>query len=184
MNSLETLKRMRDDFENTKHWLTEEFHCESAMAAMENRMIAYADRLREAREERLEQLRKFGPRAYIDRDGVKQLVLLRDGKEKYHDFTDLSVMVVYCDNEGDRKKYGLTEKPADEDGRTFFIRVSPEDYGFPEYSIRITREEGRTIKQRWRESREARESYEAREAREARGDTLYGSAEVGKIVSL
>jgi hypothetical protein len=162
---------MCDDFENTKHWLTEEFHCESAVAAMENRMIAYADRLREARKERLEQLEKFGPRAYLA-DDVKQLVLLRDGKEQYHDFTERSAMVVYCDSESERKKYGLTKEPADEDGRTYFVRSSPDDYGCPPgYSIRVSREEATTIKKRWREA------YKMRQ------DKLeYGSPEVGKII--
>jgi len=177
MNSLETLKTMRDDFENTAHWLTDEFRSERALSAMENRMIAYADQLREAREERLEKLRKFGPCAYIDGDGVKQLVLLRDGKEQYHDFTERSVMVVYCNSESDRKKYGLTKEPEDEDGNTYFIRSLPQDYGCPPgYSIHVSGEEAMTIKKRWRESREQRESYEAR------GDTLYGSPAVGKII--
>jgi len=168
MNSLETLKTMRDDFENTHHWLTEKYRCESAVAAMENRMIAYAERLRVAREERLEDLRKNGPRAYIE-GGVKQLVLLRGEKEEYHDFTERHVMVVYCENESDRKKYGLTKDPPEKDGTTHFVLVTPQDYGFLQYGIRISKEEATTIKKRWREAVEA---YEER---------LYASADEGEV---
>ena len=156
MNAIPTLKTMHDDFENTKHWLTDKYRCESAVAAMENRMLQYAERLRVAREERLEDLRKNGPRAYIDR-GVKQLVVLRDEKEEYHDFTEQSAMVVYCENESDRKKYGLTKDPPEKDGTTPFILVTSEDIPFTQFSIRINRDEGKIIKRKWREALEAYE---------------------------
>ena len=148
MNSRSILTKLHTHLNNCKHWLTDKFYYEKALAGMENAVIDYARQLVEARAERLEKLKTDGPRVYYT-EGEMNVILLRNGKEEHHNFTEcyLSVVSVVKTNvDKVREEFKLTDPP-EEDGYTYFIRATRTE-GSKEigYVIQVTKKEAIVIR--------------------------------------
>jgi len=153
MNSLQTLERVRDDMNNTKHWLDRKWLSAEALSHMGTRLIAYAEELKKAKEERLAELAANGPQVHFEH-GELNITLLRDGAEKFYNFAEFMVEVVRTDSAEVRKDFKL-EGPAAEDGWTYFIRANPTDYGQLPFGIYVSEEEAKLLKKRIRAAEDA-----------------------------
>jgi hypothetical protein len=153
MNSLQTLERVRDDMNNTKHWLDRKWLSAEALSHMGTRLIAYAEELKKAKEERLAELATNGPQVHFEH-GELNITLLRDGAEKFYNFSERMVDVVRTDSEMIRKDFKL-EGPPTEDGWTYFIRANPTDYGQVPFGIYVSQEEAKLLKKRIRAAEDA-----------------------------
>lgn len=136
MNALPTLRLLQADIKNTERWLTDAFLSPSALAGMADRMIAYAAELKTLKDRRIADLKETGPKAFIE-GGALNVILLREGKEVFYDFTERSVKVVRTQNK-------LTPKG----GWTFFLQVLPQNFGSSTYGIEITEEESDILARR------------------------------------
>ena len=154
MNSIQTLQRIRNDLENTKHWLEgRDGHSAEALSHMGTRIIAYAEELKKAKEERLAELEANGPQVRFEH-GALNITLLRDGAEKFYDFTERMVDVVRTNEETVRMGFKLEGPPA-EDGWTYFIRANPTDYGQLAFGIYVSEEEAKLLRKRIRAAEDA-----------------------------
>jgi hypothetical protein len=153
MNSLQTLERVRDDIANAKHWLDRKWLSAEALSHMGTRLIAYAEELKKAKEERLAELATNGPQVSFEH-GELNITLLRDGAEKFYNFSERMVDVVRTDSETIRMGFKL-EGPPTEDGWTYFIRANPTDYGQVPFGIYVSQEEAKLLKKRIRAAEDA-----------------------------
>ena len=143
MNALPTLRLLQADIKNTERWLTDAFLSPSALAGMADRMIAYAAELKTLKDARIADLKENGPKAFIE-GGALNIILLRDGKEAFYDFTERSVKVVRTNDAAIRQRNKLSPKG----GWTFFLQVLPQDFGGDTYGIEITEEEADILARR------------------------------------
>jgi hypothetical protein len=143
MNALQTLKTIRDDVENTKHWLQGSFANPSALSHMSARIQAYAQQLKELEAERIKDLQDNGPKVHGDINDLT-ITLLRDGKEKYVEISEYSIQLAMTDKEEKIKSLKL-DGPPDAEGMTHYIRASPGDWGQTPWGVWITKEESASL---------------------------------------
>ena len=139
MNALKTLKSIRDDMENSKHWLEGQFNHPLALSHMSARIQAYAQQLKELEAERIKDLQDNGPKVHGDINDLT-ITLLRDGKEKYVEISEYSIQLAMTDKEQKIKSLKL-DGPPDAEGMTHYILASPGDWGQTPWGVWITKEE-------------------------------------------
>jgi bifunctional ADP-heptose synthase (sugar kinase/adenylyltransferase) len=149
MNTLETLKMIHHDLENTKHWLEDYYANPSALSNMSIRIQSYAQQLKELDAERIQNLQDNGPNVF-SKIGNITITLLRDGKEKFIQFGEHIVDIVRTNEKGVLEDFKL-DGPPDADGYTYFIRARPTEYGQVEWGIWISKEEGTKLKKEIKE---------------------------------
>ena len=143
MNSLPILQALCADIKNCEHWLSGPTS-EHALAGMENRVIDFARQLSEARDQRLASLKENGPR--VSFDGELNVVLLRQGKEEYHNFAESLVKVASVETVRERKMFNL-KGPLGEDGLAHCLIVQSTDSPVLSFGIDLTKEEAVQLKE-------------------------------------
>jgi len=139
MNALQTLKTIRDDVENTKHWLQGSFANPSALSNMSARIQEYAQQLKELEAERIQDLQENGPKLSVTLSDIT-VTLLRDGKEKHIEFGEYTFNLDMTDNQEKIKSLKI-DGPPDAEGMTHFIKASPGDWGQVPWGVWISKEE-------------------------------------------
>jgi hypothetical protein len=139
MNALQTLKNIRDDMENTKHWLQASFANPSALSNMSVRFQSYAQQLKELEAERVKDLQDNGPKLSGTLSDMT-VTLLRDGKEKHIEFGEYNFKLDMTDNQ-EKIKSLKVDGPPDAEGMTYFIEASPGDWGQMPWGVWISKEE-------------------------------------------
>lgn len=147
MNAHEELQRIYKHVELTKHWVHgPPTGSVGAFVSNSNFLIKAAEELKKLQQARLEELARDGPRVFLNDVGQVTIILLRDGKEDVYEFGESPVRVLYAQSDSTRAAFNL-EGPPDSDGRTYFIRVDPADFGQVAYSIQVSSWEATCIKQ-------------------------------------
>jgi hypothetical protein len=143
MNALQTLKNIRDDMENSKHWLEDSFKGPSALSNMSTRIQAYAQQLKELEEERIKDLLDNGPKATGNICDIT-ITLLRDGKEKHIEIGEYNIQLAKTDKEETIKSLKLDGLP-DSQGMTHFIKAVPGDWGQMPWGVWISKGESEKL---------------------------------------
>ena len=143
MNALQTLRDIRDDIENSKHWLEDRFKGPSALSNMSTRIQFYAQRLKELDAERIKDLHDNGPKAtgYICDITI---TLLRDGKEKHIQIGEYNVQLTKTNKKDTIKSFKL-DGPSDAEGMTHFIQANPGGWGQMPWGVWISKEESEKL---------------------------------------
>lgn len=149
MNTLETLKNIRDYIKNTDHWLADSFATPSALSVISERIQIYAQQLKELEEASIKDLQDNGPKVSGDIGDIT-ITLLRDGKQKHAHFGEYTVDVILTNDEAVRTHFKL-DGPPDVDGNTYFVRASPGDYGQVAFGIWLSKDEAIKLKKNIRE---------------------------------
>jgi hypothetical protein len=139
MNALQTLKAIRDDVENTKHWLKDSFANPSALSSMSARFQEYAQQLKELEAERIKDLKDNGPKISGTLCDIT-VTLLRDGKEKHVEIGEYTFKLATTDKQEKIKSLKLDGSP-DADGMTHFIEACPGGWGQMPWGVWISKEE-------------------------------------------
>ena len=149
MNTIDLLKTIHGDMENTKHWLEDRFLNPSALSSMSARFQNYAQQLKELDEARVKDLRDNGPKVTGDICDITITLLRPDAegvmKEKHIPFGEYSVDIASTDKEEKIKSFKL-DGPPDADGLTYYIHASPGDWGHSPFGIWISKEEATKLK--------------------------------------
>lgn len=143
MNALQTLRDIRDDIENSKHWLEDSFKGPSALSNMSTRIQFYAQRLKELEAERIKDLHDNGPKATGDICDIT-ITLLRDGKEKHVQIGEYNVQLTKTNKKETIKSFKL-DGPADAEGMTHFIQAVPGDWGQMPWGVWISKDESEKL---------------------------------------
>lgn len=147
MNAHEELQRIYNHVEHTKHWVHGRLATSvGAFVSNSNFLIEAAEELKKLQQARLEELARDGPRVFLNDVGEVTIILLRDGSEKVYEFGERPVRVLYTQSDSTRAAFNL-EGPPDSDGRTYFVRVDPADFGQAAYGIQVSSWEATCIKQ-------------------------------------
>lgn len=144
MNAAYTLKTIRADLENTKHWLEDRFANPSALSAMSARVQGYAQQLKELEAERIKDLQDNGPKVSGDICDMTITLLRQDEtgvlKEKHIEISEYTVQLGKTDKQEKIKSLKL-DGPPDAEGMTHFILASPGDWGQTPWGVWISKEE-------------------------------------------
>jgi hypothetical protein len=116
-----------------------------ALVSNSDWLIQSAEELKRLKQERLDALARDGPLVMINDYSEYTIVLLRDGKERIHEFGENDIRVLRTKDESVRTNMNL-DGPPDEDGVTHFVCVYASDWGQRSYGIQVTPEEAKQIK--------------------------------------
>ena len=123
-----------------------EFHSLESAARFGDRIIELAEELVLAKAARIAKLETEGPGVFYN-FGELNIVLLRDGEEKFITFGEYSEQIVRTNDPAEIVEFNL-EGPPDEDGFTYFIHASPGDYGQVPWGVYISKKEAVILKKK------------------------------------
>jgi len=123
-----------------------QFQTPDSIARAGDQLIQFAEELMLAKAARISQLEAEGPGVFY-KFGELNIVLLRDGKEKFINFGEFHEQIVRTNDPAEITEFKL-EGPPNEDGFTYFIHASPGDYGQRPWGLYLSKEEGVILKKK------------------------------------
>ena len=114
------------------------------LSQLSSRVQDYAQRLKELKEEEIQDLIVNGPKISGDSDNPI-ITLMRDGKAKHYRIGEYMISVAKTDEEWTCEKLKIVGEP-DSDGFWHFIYARGSDYGEPSFGIWLYKEEALILK--------------------------------------
>jgi len=144
MNTLTTLKQIREEIARSGQWLDEHFANPTTLSHISMRVQALAKKLGEIEAANLKDLEQNGPQIFGEQDNMT-FTLLRDGKAKHIQIGKYHLQISRTNEKYICDKLMLNGA-SDTDGFIHYIYMT--DYGEAEYGIWLSKKEAAILKEK------------------------------------